>query len=344
MTSILSEGFGMRVLMFGRGVIATIYGQALQADGHDVEFYVRPGRAAQYGDEVRTDVIDARRKARDRRVRGVFSIRLRESIDPGDGFDLVVLSVAHHRLAAAAEFLAPRIGDATVLVFGNVWDEPLAAVAPLPAAQVVFGFPQAGGGFAEDGVLHGALFRSVIIGRGETSLTPRGLAVRTAFRQAGFAVREETDMRGWLFIHFVSDAGMFAQAVHSGTMAGMIGDRRAFRDALLTSRELLPVLTARGVDLRRHLRALLPYRLSTPVAAAMAWATARFPIARASLAAHTDPDAAEPRAILHDALLEAQRLSIPAPRLAAAVRSVLQRSPANAAGIPTPARRCGFRR
>ena len=35
----------MRILMFGRGVIATIYGRVLHAAGHDVEFYVRPGRA-----------------------------------------------------------------------------------------------------------------------------------------------------------------------------------------------------------------------------------------------------------------------------------------------------------
>lgn len=312
----------MRILMFGRGVIATIYGQALQSAGHDVEFYVRPGRAAEYGNHVQTAVIDARRKPRDRLGGEMLLTRLRETIDPADGFDLIVLSVAHHRLAEATAFLAPRVGEATVLVFGNVWDEPLAAVAPLPADQVVFGFPVAGGGFTEDGILHGALFRSVIVGRAGASPSPRELAVQTAFRQAGFIVREEADMRGWLLVHFVTDAGMFAQGVHSGALAGMIGDRRAFRSALLTSRELLPLLKARLVDLRRHWRALLPYRLATPVAVAMAWATTRFPIARASLAAHTDPYSAEARAILHDVLLEAQRFSIPVPRLEASFQDI----------------------
>lgn len=311
----------MRILMFGRGVIATIYGLALQDAGHEVEFYVRQGRAAEYGVEVQTDVLDARRKARDQRVRGAFPLRLRESIEPRDGFDLVVLSVPHHRLAEATAFLAPRVGDATVLVFGNVWLEPTAAVAPLPAAQVVFGFPVAGGGFAEDGVLQGALFRSVIVGRAAKSASEREVVVQTAFRQAGFTVRKEPDMRGRLFIHFVSDVGMFAQALQSGTMARMIGDRRAFRGALLTSRELLPLLRARGVDLRLHRSSLAPYRLTSLTAGAMAWATARLPIARVSLAAHTDPYAAEPRAVLHDALLEAQRIGIAAPRLAAAVHA-----------------------
>jgi len=39
----------MKILMFGRGVISVIYGWALEKAGHTVEFYVRPGRAAQYG-------------------------------------------------------------------------------------------------------------------------------------------------------------------------------------------------------------------------------------------------------------------------------------------------------
>ena len=165
----------MRILMFGRGVISTIYGRVLHAAGHDVEFYVRPGRAAEYGDEVRLDWIDGRRKPFGRRVRESFRTPLRESIDPGDGFDLIVLSVGHHRLAEAAAFLAPRLGAATVLVFGNLWEEPLTAVAPLPADRLVFGFPQAGGGFMEDGVLWGAMLPSVVIG---TTPPRRGVSGR----------------------------------------------------------------------------------------------------------------------------------------------------------------------
>jgi 2-dehydropantoate 2-reductase len=305
----------MRILMFGRGVIATIYGRVLHAAGHDVEFYVRPGRAAEYGDEVRMDWIDGRRKPFGRRIRESFRTTLRESIAPDDGFDLIVLSVGHHRLAEAAAYLAPRIGEATVLVFGNLWEEPLAAVAPIPADQLVFGFPQAGGGFGEDGVLQGALLPSVIIGTTGASPSRREQDVLTAFRQAGLAVRREKDLRGWLWLHFIADAGMFAQALRSGSLANMIGDRRALREAFLTTRELLPILEARGVDLRRHRGAMLPYRIPGLVAGATAWATKRIPIAQRSLAAHTDPHAAEPHAVLEDTLREARRLNIPTPRL-----------------------------
>ena len=305
----------MRILLVGRGVIATIYGRVLQAAGHHVEFLVRPGRAAEYGDEVRLDWIDGRHKPFGRRVRETFRTPLRESLEPGDGFDLIVLSVGHHRLSEAAAFLAPRLGAATVLVFGNLWEEPLAAVTPIPADRLVFGFPQGGGGFGKDGVLSGAMLPSVVIGTSDPAPTRREQEVLAAFRQAGLGVRQEKDMRGWLWLHFIADAGMFDQAQRSGSLARMIGDRRAFRDAFVTTRELLPLLEARGVDLRRHRGALLPFRLTGLVAAASAAATVLVPMARRSLAAHTDPDAPEALAVLEDTLREARRLGIPTPRL-----------------------------
>jgi len=305
----------LRILMFGRGVIATIYGRVLHAAGHEVEFYVRAGRALEYGDEVQLDWVDGRHKPLGRRTRESFRTPLRETIDPGDGFDLIVLSVGHHRLAEAAEFLAPRIGAATVLVFGNIWEEPNIAAAPIPADQLVFGFPGGGGGFGEDGVLRGAMLPSVVVGTTGSSPNRREGEVIAAFRQAGLGVRQEKDMRGWLWVHFIADAGMFDQARRSGSLANMIGDRRAFRDAFLTARELLPVLKARGVDLSRHRNVTLPFRLPRLVATAIAWATVLVPIARGGLAAHTDPQIVEAGAVIRDTVQEARRLGIPTPRL-----------------------------
>lgn len=305
----------MRILMFGRGVIATIYGRVLHAAGHEVEFYVRPGRTEQYGDEVRLDWIDGRRGPLGRRTHETFRTRLRETLAPDDGFDLIVLSVGHHQLAQAAAFLTPRLGSATVLVFGNLWEEPNTAVAPLPADRLVFGFPQAGGGFGENGALSGALTRSVIIGTGDDAAASREHEVLSAFRSAGLGIRRESDMRGWLWLHFIADAGMFTEAKRSGSLAAMIGNRRAFRRAFETTRQLLPLLAARGVDLRRHRGATLPFRFPLLTTAALGWATRLVPLARRSLAAHTDPLAAEALAVIEDTLREARRLGVATPLL-----------------------------
>ena len=243
----------MKILMFGRGVIATVYGWALERAGHDVEFYVRPGRAAEYGDDDRPR--PARHAAADpweKRVVEKWPVRYRESLEPDHDFDLIVLSVSTTVSTEAAAFLAPRVGKATVLVFGNLWTEPADAIGAPPADQVAWGFPLAGGGFGEDGVLRGALLPSVIFGTlGRRRPTGNGPCARCSARP-GSGSRRVPDFRGWLSVHFVSDAGLHSQGLRLGSLSDLAGHRRDLREAILAARELLPLLEARGVDLRRH--------------------------------------------------------------------------------------------
>ena len=122
----------MKILMFGRGVIATVNGWALERAGHDVEFYVRPGRAAEYGETIDLDLLDTRRRLRGQRVVEKWAVRYREALEPDHDFDLIVVSVQHYSFAEAVSFLAPRAGRATVLAFNNLWVEPADAVDALP--------------------------------------------------------------------------------------------------------------------------------------------------------------------------------------------------------------------
>lgn len=309
----------MKILMFGRGAIASIYGWALERAGNDVEFYVRPGRAAVYGQAINLDLLDARQRVRGQRVIAKWPVRYREALGPDHDFELIVLSVPHRRLAEAAAFLAPCVGAATVLIFGNIWAEPMATIGTLPAGRVAWGFPQAGGGFGEDGVLHGVILRSALFGTFGRPPTDRERAVRQMFRQAGFRLKEQPDFRGWLWIHFVANAGLHAQGLKLGSPAKLVGATSALREALLTTRELLPLLEARGVDLRRHGCGVLPYRAPTSLTApALSWLLTHIALARRSLEAHSDPDAEEPRAICQDTLMEARLLDVDVPRLEAA--------------------------
>ena len=306
----------MKILMFGRGVIATTYGWALERAGHEVQFYVRPGRAAAYGPTAELDLLDARRKVWGEQIFETWPVRYVETLESASGFDLIVVSVSHHRLAEATAALAPHIGAATVLIFGNIWQEPLEAVAGLPADQLAWGFPGAGGGFGDDGVLRAGLLPTVILG---APATERQRAVRDLFRGAGLRVTEQRDMRGWLFIHFVFDAGMHARGVRLGSLSKMIGKRKEFAEALLTSRELLPLLEARGVDLKKHRSVMMALRLPTALTSGlMSWLVGGLRTARRSLEAHTDPHAEEPQAVCADTLAEARRLGVVVPRLEAA--------------------------
>jgi 2-dehydropantoate 2-reductase len=139
------------------------------------------------------------------------------------------------------------------------------------------------------------------------------------FRGAGLRLKERPDFRGWLWVHFVSDAGLFSQGLRLGSLSKLAGATGDLREALLAGRELLPLLQARGLDLRRHRGGVLLFRAPTWLTApAFAWLTAHVPLARVSLTAHSDPDAEEPREVCRDTLAEARRLGISVPRLEAA--------------------------
>ncbi|MGO2524642.1 MAG: ketopantoate reductase family protein, partial [Brevibacterium aurantiacum] len=117
----------MKILMFGRGVISTLYGWALEKAGNEVDFYVRPGRAADFGSSVDVDIRDGRASSKGKPVQENWPITLREDLEPDHDYDLIIVSVNHDQLDSAVDFLQPRVGRATILIFNNVWADPAAA-------------------------------------------------------------------------------------------------------------------------------------------------------------------------------------------------------------------------
>jgi 2-dehydropantoate 2-reductase len=307
----------MKILMFGRGVISVIYGWALEKAGHTVQFYVRPGRAAQYGPTARLEIVDARRSILGKRVNESWPIQMREELPADHDYDLIVLSVQHYHLEDAAAFLGPRVGNATVLMFNNLWVEPKEATSRLPAAHLAWGFPAAGGGFGSDGVLRGALTGTVTFGAFLTDPRPRELAVRELFKSAGFAINEQRDFRSFLFVHFALDCAIETEALKAGSMARAFASADHRRDAILNVRELIPLLAARSVDLKDQSGKLAPFRLPTWLGGPMMGLVPKLLTSvRVMLDSHSNME--ELRSTCRDVLAEARRLGVNVPRLEAA--------------------------
>ena len=305
----------MKILMFGRGVIAAIYGWAFEKAGHSVDFYVRPGRAKEYGAQMRMEIYDLRKRWTGVKVEETLPIRLREDLPADHDYDLIVVSVQHYRFAEVVEFLSTRAGKATILLFNNVLEPAQAAVASLPAEQVVWGFPMAGGGFGKDGVLRGSLFPKIVLGSFGMAFSERALNLRSLFEASGFGIDEQRDFQGWLLAHFIVNAGVHSEVLRAGSMATMLRSPDHIRAVLSNVRELVPLFTARGVDVSGQ--AQLGVLRVPPLIAVLAvrlilWLS---PAVRLVLTAHANPD--EPRATCRDALAEARRLGVAVPRLEA---------------------------
>ena len=122
----------MKILIFGRGVIGSLYGWALEKAGHSVEFYVRPGRAAEYGSVLPLKFYDARTKLSGELVEENWTIRMREDLPADHDYEFILVSVQHYHFEDVSAFLGPRAGKATLLIFNNFWKDPQVSASSLP--------------------------------------------------------------------------------------------------------------------------------------------------------------------------------------------------------------------
>ena len=245
----------MKILMFGRGVISTLYGWALEGAGNTIDFYVRPGRANQLGSQVKLNIYDLRQKEeQNQHIHQNWTINLREDLPVDHDYDMIIVSVAHYRFSEVASFLSTRASRATILILNNFWEDPQAASVDLPQSQLAWGFPAAGGGFQPNSELYGALFPKLEFGTFGTEPTGREVVARKVFNDAGFAFGEHRNFREWLWVHFAVSAAVTAEQLRAGKPRRDIYENKdhSMEKAVRVVREVMPVLSARGIKIEDH--------------------------------------------------------------------------------------------
>jgi len=235
----------MKILFFGRGVIGTQYAWAFENAGHTVEFYVREGRKAQYGSHVNLEIWDTRRSKKDQKVKEKWPIVTHEEIKENHDYDLIFMSVNPEQVSSAITFLAPRVGNATVLFFCHFWQDPQLAVHPIPLSQIVWGFPGGGGGF-EGNTLYSGLYKTVPFVAFESEPTKRELEVRKLFADVGFKVVVHKDAQSWLWNRFAFNVAMEIEVLKSGSFEKVVTSREALAGIGSNMKEIIKVLKAKG--------------------------------------------------------------------------------------------------
>lgn len=256
----------MKILMFGRGVISTQYGWALEKAGHEVEFYVRPGRSAEYGPVVNLNILDGRRNSGGDEIVENWPVTMRETIVKDHNYDLIIISVNHNQLMEVVKFVGPLAGKATVLIFNNIWEEPKTIENFLPKGQMLWGFPGGGGGFYNLQTLKAGFVKTVFLEAEATaSSIVRHQQVVQLFQGAGFSVAKLKNIRNWLWCHFIMNAAMAAEALKMGGHLKAFESSASRREMVFLMREMLPLLKAKGgkPDMLTNVLTRLPSSLSS---------------------------------------------------------------------------------
>lgn len=204
----------MKILVYGAGVIGTLYANRLGGSGHRVTVLARGQRLAdirQHG-LVIEDVLSG--------VRSVAAVDTLERLGQNDHYDLALIIVRRDQLASVVpELMAnPHI---PVLLF--MLNNPIGSTELLRAMgdRVMLGFPGAGG-TREGNVVRYAMIaqQPTMLGESHGKQTSRLRSMAKVFRASGFKTQTSRDMDGWLKAH-----AFFVTAI-SGAIYLVGGDTR----------------------------------------------------------------------------------------------------------------------
>lgn len=305
-------GASIRVLVFGAGVIGIAYGWAFAQGGHDVTLLARPGRGDTLRAGVRVTGMDMRRRPT-APIHATYVPRVVEDLSAADGYELVVVTVRHNQWPEVLPWLGPRIGPADVLFFGNMWTDDEDIRKALPAGQYLFGFPSAGGGMSGSALEIGLGARPTL-GEMSGERTPRLLRIERLFRDAGFRPRLSNRILPWLWVHYVTIAGLLCGIAKAGSARAYAASPAVLRESFLAAREGLDVCRARGVRLR-GLPGTLGLRMPLPLVVRVARRAYRTPLFETMMDGHLAHAHDEMRKVYEDVVETGTRLDVPMPVL-----------------------------
>jgi len=186
----------MKILIYGAGVIGTLYAAKLQESGHRVTVIARGERLTnirRYG-LMLEDIASG--------GRSTTQVDTSEKLDPNDAYDIALITVRRDQVASVMSELAANRCIPTLLFMLNNPIGSANLVAALGEDRVLLGFPGAGG------TRDGPLIRYALITQQPTTLgelggrrTARLRDTVRAFRGAGLPTVIARDMGAWLKTH-----------------------------------------------------------------------------------------------------------------------------------------------
>jgi 2-dehydropantoate 2-reductase len=186
----------VNILIYGAGVIGTLYAARLRESGHRVTVLARGARLRDirnYG-LVLEDVVSGHRS--------IIQVDTTEALDPDDRYDVVFVAVRRDQLDSVTHDLLSNRHIPTVLFMLNNPNGSHDLVQIFGEERVVLGFPGAGG------TRDGHIVRYALIAQQPTTMgeiggrrTARLRGLAAAFRGAGFSTKISSDMDAWLKAH-----------------------------------------------------------------------------------------------------------------------------------------------
>ena len=308
----------MKILIVGAGIVGTIYGWAFAEAGHYVTHLVRPGRRGMYPDGIKIDMYDLR-KGHKKNFIGHYPIRLAETVQPSDAYDLLIVPTKHYNLVETLQQVIPQVGQIDTFLLTQNWDGTAALDLLIPPSLYVYGDARAGGKFEGDTLI--ATIDSVAIGQVDGRHNACLDKVVSLCRSAQVGVSVQENILYYLWVQYAITGGLWPGLVKTGSIAAVLDNPQVGGQAFLAARECLAVAEKRGVDLRQYPQTKMYMNTSSPIAMQIASLAIKFMFRFNKLvqrsSAHGLADPREVKTFYYDLLNTGQGLGVPMPAMAA---------------------------
>ena len=233
----------VRILVYGAGVIGTLYGARLRQAAYEVVVLARGERLK---DIIRAGLVieDVATRSRD-----TLRVRCIDALAPDDAYDLVVVPVRRDHLASVLGPLGCSRTTPTILFFGNNAQGAGALTEQLGHERVVLGFPGSGGLLVRETVRYLMIPQQrTTLGEIDGSTSDRIRRIASVLETAGFPVAVSPDMQAWLKTHaaFVTSVAAAVYAAH-GDASAVASDAALLGLMVRSVREAFRTLRKSGV-------------------------------------------------------------------------------------------------
>ena len=234
----------MNILVYGAGVLGSLYAARLQEAGQHVSLLARGKRLQDIREHgiVLEDVLTGQTTT--------THVQVVEQLGSADQYDLAVVVMGKHQVAAIFPRLAANKQIPSVLFLHNNAAGPQAMIEALGLERVLLGFPGAGGK-REGHIIHSLLIKQqpTTLGELDGRTTQRLEQIANAFKDAGFPIAVSSNIDAALKTHAV-----FISCLESAVIvAGGNHELASRRDLLLLMvsaiRQGFKGLQARGLPI-----------------------------------------------------------------------------------------------
>jgi 2-dehydropantoate 2-reductase len=188
----------MNILVYGAGVLGSLYAARLQEAGQHVSLLARGQRLEEIREHgiVLENVLSGQTTT--------TRVKVIEQLGPAERYDLAVVVMGKHQVAAILPRLAANKQVPSVLFLHNNAGGPQAMIETLGRERVLLGFAGAGGK-REGHVIDYLLINQqpTTLGEVDGRTTPRLEQIADAFKDAGFPVAISSNIDAALKTHAV---------------------------------------------------------------------------------------------------------------------------------------------